>query len=251
MTRIASWNVNGLRSVIKKGGLEIFLKTYDPDIVCLQEVKALPHEADIPANYPYAFWHPAERKGYAGSLIFSKKSPIKSWQGMRDVSKDNEGRVVTIECVDWYLVNAYAVNSQRGLPRLPYRLQWDEWFHAYLQNLACTKPVIVCGDLNVAHTELDIANPKGNLRNSGFTLEERSSFSKLLNSGFVDTFRLFCKEGKHYTWWSRMPGVRERNIGWRIDYFLVSTALVPHIQSCRHAPEILGSDHCPVLFEIY
>ncbi len=248
--KLISWNVNGLRAVLKKNFLD-YLAEENPDILCLQETKASPDVVEQlwPSTYT-TYWNVAQKKGYSGTVIFTKTRPINVACGIHCAEHDNEGRVVTAEYADFFLVNAYVPNSQRELARLPYRQKWDCDFLGYLKTLEKKKPVIFCGDLNVAHTELDLANPKANVRNHGFTPEERAGFGELLKAGFVDTFREFEKAGGHYSWWSPMSGARSRNIGWRIDYFLISAALRPRLKSAFIRPEVLGSDHCPVGIEL-
>jgi exodeoxyribonuclease-3 len=248
--KLISWNVNGLRAVLRKNFLE-YLEAESPDVLCLQETKASPNDVEQlwPAHYT-TYWNAAERKGYSGTCIFTKSRPIRISNGIGHSAHDSEGRVVTAEFADFYLVNVYVPNSQRELTRLAYRLTWDLAFLRYLRRLERTKPVIFCGDLNVAHTELDLANPKANVRNHGFTPQERAGFGAFLKAGFIDSFREFQTEGGHYTWWSPMAGARTRNIGWRIDYFLLSAALRPRLRHAFIRPHILGSDHCPVGIEL-
>jgi len=251
--KLISWNVNGLRSVLGKGLLE-FWAAEKPDVLCLQEIKARPEQvADTP--WPRGFqphWNSAEKPGYAGTATFAKKKPLGHTTGLGRAEHDGEGRVVTLEYDEFFLVNVYTPNSQRELTRLAYRTkQWEPAFRAYLKKLEEKKPVIFCGDLNVAHTELDLANPKTNRKNAGFTDEERGQFQALLDAGFVDTFRLFTAGHGHYTWWSYMNQARPRNIGWRIDYFLVSQELVPRVKAARILPHVPGSDHCPVVLELH
>jgi exodeoxyribonuclease-3 len=250
--KLISWNVNGLRSVLGKGLLE-FWAAEKPDVLCLQEIKARPEQV-ADTTWPRGFephWNSAEKPGYAGTATFTKKKTQSSTTGIGKAEHDGEGRVITTEYDDFFLVNVYTPNSQRELTRLAYRTtQWEPAFRAYLKKLEKKKPVIFCGDLNVAHTELDLANPKTNRKNAGFTNEERAQFQALLNVGFVDTFRLFTQGNGHYTWWSYMNNARPRNIGWRIDYFLVSPALVPRVKSARILPHVPGSDHCPVVLEL-
>jgi len=248
--KLISWNVNGLRAVLRKNFLE-FLSGETPDILCLQETKCSPDQVESlwPALYT-TYWNTAEKKGYSGTAIFTRQRPLRISHGIGDPRHDREGRVLTAEYGDFFLVNVYVPNSQRELTRLGYRQEWDRDFLAYLKSLEASKPVIWCGDLNVAHTEIDLANPKANVRNHGFTPEERAGFSAYLQSGFVDTFREFEKGGGHYTWWSPMSGARARNVGWRIDYFLISPALRPRLRKAYIAPHILGSDHCPVGIEL-
>ncbi len=244
--KLLSWNVNGLRAVLKKNFLE-FLDTEAPDILSLQETKCTPDDVEQlwPAAYT-TFWNSAEKKGYSGTAIFTRTKPLKVTQGIGVAEHDREGRVLTAEFADFFLVNVYVPNSQRELTRLAYRQQWDADFLRYLKKLEKKKPVVWCGDLNVAHTEIDLANPKANMKNHGFTPEERAGFTACVQAGFVDTFREFERSGGHYTWWSPMGGARGRNVGWRIDYFLVSQALRPRLKSAFIRPKVLGSDHCPV-----
>lgn len=248
--KLISWNVNGLRAVLKKNFLE-FLAAEAPDVLCLQETKCHPDDVEPPWPAELATqWNWAEKKGYSGTAILSKTAPIKVTRGIGHLEHDNEGRVLTAEFPAFHLVNVYVPNSQRELTRLPYRLEWDRDFLAYLKKLETTKPVIVCGDLNVAHTEIDLANPKSNMKNHGFTPEERAGFGTLVQAGFIDTFREFEKGGGHYSWWSPMMGARKRNVGWRIDYFLISAALRPKLKNAFIRPEVMGSDHCPVGIEL-
>lgn len=244
--KLLSWNVNGLRAVLKKNFLE-FLDTEAPDILCLQETKCMPDDVEQlwPAAYT-TFWNSAEKKGYSGTAIFTRAKPVKVTQGIGVAEHDREGRVLTAEFADFFLVNVYVPNSQRELTRLAYRQRWDADFLRYLKKLEKKKPVVWCGDLNVAHTEIDLTNPKSNVKNHGFTPEERAGFTAFVRAGFVDTLREFERAGGHYTWWSPMGGARGRNVGWRIDYFLVSQALRPKLKSAFILPKVLGSDHCPV-----
>ena len=244
--KLISWNVNGLRAVMKKNFLD-FVKAEDPDILCLQETKCTGEDVEAlwPEHYQ-AFWNCAEKKGYSGTAIFTKHAPIEVSRGIGYADHDREGRVLTAEYPDFFVVNVYVPNSKRELTRLEYRQQWDRDFLAYLKNLEKRKPVIFCGDMNVAHTPLDLARPKGNERNHGFTIEERTGFQAFVDAGFVDSFREFEKGNGHYTWWSQMSGARARNVGWRIDYFLLSSALRPRVRSAFIRHEIMGSDHCPI-----
>jgi exodeoxyribonuclease-3 len=247
-----SWNVNGLRAVLKKGLTEI-LAAEDADFVCFQETKAHPSDVDYDwsaLGYQSAEWNWAEKKGYSGVLTLSKQKPLSVTRGIGIAEHDREGRVVTTEFADFFLVNVYVPNSQRELARLDYRQKWDADFLSFLCGLQTKKPVIFCGDLNVAHTAIDLARPKDNERNHGFTIEERTGFSANLKAGFLDTFREFEPGGGHYTWWSVMSGARAKNIGWRIDYFLCSAGLRPRLKSARIYPHITGSDHCPVGIEL-
>jgi exodeoxyribonuclease III len=248
--KLVSWNVNGLRSILKKG-VERFVAEEEPDILCLQETRC---DADLPlpdwaAGYA-CHWNAAEKKGYSGTAILTRRKPLSIARGTGIAEHDREGRVLTTEYADYFLVNVYVPNSKRELTRLAYRQQWDRDFLAWLRALEKTKPVIVCGDFNVAHTPLDLARPKGNEKTHGFTPEERAGFEAFVAAGFVDTFREFEKAGGHYTWWSQMSGARARNVGWRIDYFLVSAALRPRLKSAFIRPAVLGSDHCPVGIEL-
>lgn len=248
--RLLSWNVNGLRAALKKGFLD-FLATQAADIVCVQETKCHPDDVAGTVWPGYeAHWNWAEKKGYSGVAIFSKKPPLTLTRGIGVSEHDREGRVLTAEFAEFFLVNVYVPNSKRELERLPYRQQWDRDFLAYLRGLETRKPVIIGGDLNVAHTALDLARPKENVKTHGFTPEERAGFSTAVAAGFVDTFREFEKAGGHYSWWSQMSDARARNIGWRIDYFLCSSALRPSLQRAWISPEVMGSDHCPVGLEL-
>lgn len=248
--KLLSWNVNGLRAVLRKNFLE-YLEAESPDILCVQETKASPDDVEAlwPAVYT-TYWNAAEKKGYSGTAIFTRHRPKSVRQGIGIPEHDREGRVLTAEFEDFHLVNVYVPNSQRGLTRLPYRQTWDQAFLAYLQTLERTKPVVFCGDLNVSHTEIDLANPKANVGNHGFTPEERAGFDAFLAAGFIDSFREFEKGGGHYTWWSLMSGARARNVGWRLDYFLLSRTLRPRLQRAFIHPSITGSDHCPVGIEL-
>ena len=249
--KIISWNVNGIRAVIKKGFYE-FIDTYNPDILCLQETKAHPEQVDIKLNqYPYQFWNSAEKKGYSGTAIFSKKEPLSVKNNIGIDKHDNEGRVITVEFEDYFLVTVYTPNSKRELLRLEYRAQeWDVDFLKYLKKLEEEKPVIFCGDLNVAHKEIDLKNPKTNKRNAGFTDEERLGFDNYIESGFIDTFREFEKGEGHYTWWSYMFNSRAKNVGWRIDYFCISQILRSKLAKSYILKDVMGSDHAPVAIEI-
>ena len=243
---LMSWNVNGIRSALRKGFAEFF-ESAQPDILCLQETKAEPEQVDYPFTEYHQFWNWAEKKGYSGTAILSKVPPLNVTYGLGIDEHDREGRIITAEYERYYLISCYTPNSKRGLLRLDYRVgRWDRAFFDYVTQLEKQKPVVFCGDLNVAHKEIDIANPKSNRRNAGFTDEERSSFDRLMAHGFVDTFRHFCPDPGMYTWWSQRPGVRERNVGWRIDYFCTSDALKPHLKAARIHSDIFGSDHCPI-----
>ena len=247
--KLISWNVNGVRAALKKGFLD-FLAAQDADIVCVQETKA--HPDDVDAKWPgyTAHWNWAEKKGYSGVLTLSKNAPLSVTRGIGAAEHDSEGRVLTSEFAEFFLVNVYVPNSQRELMRLDYRQQWDRDFLAYLRGLEKRKPVLLCGDLNVAHTEIDLARPKDNTKNHGFTPEERAGFDAMVAAGFVDTFREFEKAGGQYTWWSQMNKARSRNIGWRIDYFLCSEVLRKKLKSATIYKDVIGSDHCPVGLEL-
>ncbi|HBG7378363.1 exodeoxyribonuclease III [Clostridioides difficile] len=248
--KFISWNVNGIRACVGKGFLDFF-KEVDADIFCLQETKLQEGqiELDLPGYFQY--WNYAERKGYSGTAIFTKKEPLKAVYGINIEEHDKEGRVITLEFEDFYFVTVYTPNSQSELKRLEYRTRWEDDFIDYLTKLDNHKPVIVCGDMNVAHKEIDLKNPKNNMKNAGFTKEEREKFSKLLDSGFIDTYRYFNpdKEGV-YSWWSYRFNARKNNAGWRIDYFCASQKLEDRLVSADIHTEILGSDHCPVELEI-
>jgi len=248
--KLISWNVNGLRAVLRKNFLD-YLAKEAPDVLCLQETRAGPDDVEQlwPVTYT-TYWNTARKQGYAGTAIFTTIRPIQVTRGIGAAEHDGEGRVLTAEYADYFLVNVYVPNSQRELTRLAYRRKWDRQFLRYLKALERKKPVIFCGDLNVAHTELDLANPKANVGNHGFTPQERAGFSAFVKSGFIDTFREFDKGSGHYTWWSPMPGVRDRNVGWRIDYFLISAPLRPRLKRAFIRDEVYGSDHCPVGIEI-
>jgi exodeoxyribonuclease-3 len=248
--KLISWNVNGLRAVLRKNFLE-YLEQEKPDVLCLQETKC--HPDDIEQLWPVAYttyWNCAEKKGYSGSAIFTRSRPLKVVPHIGIAVHDREGRVLTAEFADFFLVNVYVPNSKRELTRLAYRQEWDRDFLSYLRKLEKKKPVVFCGDLNVAHAEIDLANPKANVHNHGFTPEERAGFTAFVKAGFIDTFREFEKGGGHYSWWSPMSGARSRNVGWRIDYFLISAALRPRLKRAFICPDVPGSDHCPVGIEL-
>ena len=248
--KLLSWNVNGIRASLKKGFRE-FVKEHDPDYLCIQETKARPEQVELDIPGYHACWNSAEKKGYSGTLILSKLKPMSVVQGIGIPEHDTEGRVLTAEFRGWYLVNVYTPNSKRDLSRIPYRTQeWDVEFLAYCKSLEKKKPVIFCGDLNVAHTEIDLANPKRNRKTHGFTDEERAGFDNIVKAGFLDTLREFTTDGGHYTWWQFFGDARARNVGWRIDYFCISKALRPKLKSAFILPEVMSSDHCPVGIEI-
>ena len=244
--KILSWNVNGLRAVQKKGFAD-WVRKARPDILCLQESRALPEQVEPDwARSFEAHWNPAEKKGYSGVLTLTKPAPLKVTRGIGVAEHDREGRVLTTEYDDFFLVNVYVPNAQRSLARLPYRQEWDRDFLAYLNKLKLRKPVVFCGDFNVAHTEIDLANPKSNKNTHGFTAEERAGFDAFVKAGFLDSFREFEPAGGHYTWWSNLNNARARNVGWRIDYFMLSANLRPRLKKAFILSQVMGSDHCPV-----
>lgn len=248
--KLASWNVNGLRACVNKGFYDYFQKV-DADLFCIQESKLQEGQIcmELAAEYEL-YWNYAVKKGYSGTAIFTRIKPLSVWYGLEQDSEE-EGRVITLEFDHFYMVNVYTPNARRDLSRLELRLEWEERFRSYMKQLDERKPVILCGDLNVAHQELDIRNAKSNHGNSGFTTEERGKMTELLEAGFIDTFRyLHPEQADAYTWWSFMPKVRERNIGWRIDYFLLSERLAPYLQSAGIDAHIMGSDHCPITLEL-
>ena len=248
--KCVSWNVNGLRAAVRKGFLDYF-EAVQADIFAVQEIKLQEGQIDLPMEGYHMYWHYAERKGYAGTAIFSKKPALHVTYGLNDGEMDTEGRVITLEFNRFFFVTCYTPNARRDLSRLDYRLDWDKRFINYMNELDTKKPVILCGDLNVAHKMIDIRNAKANIGNSGFTDEERASLSTLLANGFIDTFRYFYPEAEEkYTWWSYMKTVRERNIGWRIDYFIVSERLQNELTTANIDTNVLGSDHCPILLEL-
>lgn len=246
--KLLSWNVNGLRAVLGKGFGE-FVSAEQPDVLCLQETKARPEQVPMPLELGgyHDYWNSAEKPGYSGVAVFTRQKPLSVTYGMGLPEHDTEGRVLTLEYPDFILVNVYTPNAQDELRRLSYRLQWDEAFRQHLVGCAARKPVVFCGDLNVAHQEIDIARPKENRFSPGFSDAERESFTKLLDAGFVDTYRrLHPDHSGAYSWWSYRAGARQRNVGWRIDYFGVSGSMIERVTSATILPEVLGSDHCPV-----
>ena len=247
--KLISWNVNGLRACMNKG-FEDFLRASEADAFCLQETKMQREQADFVFDGYEEYWNSAEKKGYSGTAIFSKNAPLNVTYGIGIEEHDKEGRVITAEYENFYLVTVYTPNSQRELARLDYRMVWEDVFRDYLLKLDEKKPVIVCGDLNVAAEEIDLKNPKTNRRNAGFTDEERAKFRELKAAGFVDTFRHLHPEEVKYSWWSYMFKAREKNAGWRIDYFVVSERIADKVKAAEIHTEILGSDHCPVSIEI-
>lgn len=250
LMKLVSWNVNGLRACIQKGFLDYFHKI-NADIFCVQETKLQAGQVDLQLENYYQYWNYAVKKGYSGTAIFTKDKPLSVTYGIGDNIEETEGRTITLEFEQFYIVNCYTPNSQRDLARLPFRLEWEEHFRKYLIELDRDRPVILCGDLNVAHQEIDLKNFKSNKGNSGFTYEEREKMTSLLEAGFVDTFRyLYPDKEDAYSWWSYMAKVRERNIGWRIDYFIVSKRLIDLVVDSQIHADIMGSDHCPVYLEL-
>ena len=248
--KLISWNVNGIRACLTKGFEEVF-KKMDADIFCLQETKCQPDQINLEFQGYTSYWNSAEKKGYSGTAIFTKQKPINVTYGIGIEEHDKEGRVITLEFEKFYMVDIYTPNSKRELARLEYRQIWEDEIRKYLLKLNETKPVIMCGDLNVAHKEIDLKNPKTNRHNAGFTDEERNKMTELLDSGFTDTFRyLYPEKENAYSWWSYMGHAREKNVGWRIDYFIVSKSIEKQIKEAKIYPEIMGSDHCPVGLEI-
>lgn len=244
--KFISWNVNGIRACVNKGFKDFFEKI-DADIFCIQETKCQPGQIDLEFEGYQSYWNSAEKKGYSGTAIFTKKEPIRVNYGIGIEEHDKEGRVITLEFEDFYMVNIYTPNAKRGLERLDYRQIWENEIRKYLLNLNKIKPVIMCGDLNVAHEEIDLKNPKSNRGNAGFTDEERTKMTELLQAGFIDSFRyLYPDKTDSYSWWSYMGRAREKNVGWRIDYFIVSKDIKDKVKDAMIYPEIMGSDHCPV-----
>lgn len=247
---MVSWNVNGIRACVKKGFMDFF-RDMDADIFCIQETKLQEGQIDMLLEGYHQYWNYAERKGYSGTAVFTKEKPLSVSYGVGDRESEPEGRIITLEFEAFYLVNVYTPNSKRDLSRLPYRLEWERELREYLIALDRKKPVVYTGDHNVAYSEVDLKNAKANIGNSGFTFEERQEMTNLLEAGFIDSFRyLYPDKTDHYTWWSYMKGVRERNIGWRIDYFILSASLAPKLLEADIHREQLGSDHCPVSIEL-
>lgn len=246
MKKLISWNVNGLRACVTKG-FEKYFKKVDADVFCIQETKLQQGQIDLALDGYYQYWNYAEKKGYSGTALFCKEKPLSVSYGINKEEHDNEGRVITAEFENYFVVTCYTPNSQNELKRLDYRMQWEDDFLSYLKELEKTKPVVLCGDLNVAHNEIDLKNPKTNRKNAGFTDEERGKMTALLDSGFIDTYRCFYpyKEGV-YSWWSYRFKAREKNAGWRIDYFIVSRSLKDHLVGADIHTDVFGSDHCPV-----
>ena len=249
--KLISWNVNGIRACLNKGFADVF-KQLDADIFCIQETKCQPEQVELEFEGYTSYWNSAEKKGYSGTAIFTKQKPLNVTYGIGIEEHDKEGRVITLEFEKFYMVDIYTPNSKRELERLTYRQIWEDEIRKYLLKLNETKPVIMCGDLNVAHEEIDLKNPKTNRHNAGFTDEERKKMTELLNAGFTDSFRyLYPDKENAYSWWSYMGHAREKNVGWRIDYFIVSKLIENEIKEATIYPEIMGSDHCPVGLEIF
>lgn len=250
MLKLISWNVNGIRACVKKGFIEFF-NEIDVDIFAVQETKLQQNQIELDFKGYYQYWNYAQKKGYSGTAIFTKIEPISVFYGIDIQEHDTEGRVITLEYDNFYFVTVYTPNSQRELTRLSYRVKWETDFRQYIVNLSYKKPVIFCGDMNVAHNEIDLKNPKPNVGNAGFTNEERQEFNNLLNAGFIDSYRyVYPDKTEQYTWWSYMNKARQRNVGWRIDYFILSESLKDKIIDAKIYPDILGSDHCPVGLDI-
>ncbi len=248
--KLISWNVNGIRACVNKG-FKDFFNQIEADIFCIQETKCQPGQIDLEFEGYKSYWNSAEKKGYSGTAIFTKKEPISVTYGIGIEEHNKEGRIITLEFEDFYLVDNYTPNSKRGLERLEYRQIWEDEIRKYLLKLNQVKPVIMCGDLNVAHKEIDLKNPKTNRGNAGFTDEERAKMTELLGAGFIDSFRfLYPDKEEAYSWWSYMGKAREKNVGWRIDYFIVSKDMENRIKEAKIHPEIMGSDHCPVELEL-
>ena len=247
--KLISWNVNGIRACLNKGFSDFF-KEVNADIFCLQETKCQPEQINLEFEGYTSYWNSAERKGYSGTAIFTKKQPVNVTYGLGIEEHDKEGRIITLEFENFYLVTNYTPNAKRELERLDYRMVWEDEIRKYLLELNKKKPVIMCGDLNVAHEEIDLKNPKTNKGNAGFTNEEREKMTELLNAGFIDSYRYLYPEKIEYSWWSYMGHAREKNVGWRIDYFIVSNDFRENIKDATIYTEILGSDHCPVGLEI-
>ena len=247
--KLISWNVNGIRACLKKGFLDFF-KEANADIFCLQETKCQQGQVELEIEGYTSYWNSAEKKGYSGTAVFTKKKPLNVTYGIGKEEHDKEGRIITLEFENFYLVTNYTPNAKRELERLDYRMIWEDEIRKYLLNLNKTKSVIMCGDLNVAHEEIDLKNPKTNRGNAGFTDEEREKMTELLNAGFTDSFRYLYPEKQEYSWWSYMGHAREKNIGWRIDYFITSRDIKKNIKEATIYSEVLGSDHCPIGLEI-
>lgn len=247
MQKLISWNVNGLRACIRNNCFYEFVQREQPDALCLQETKLSEGQLEVTLPGYHQYWNYAEKKGYSGTAVFTKTEPLKVTYGLGIPEHDHEGRVITLEYPDYYLITEYVPNSKEGLERLPYRMEWEDAFLSYIRGLGRNKPVIFCGDLNVAHEEIDIKNPKANHHHAGFTDEERAKMTVLLSNGFTDTFRYFYPDKEQvYSWWSYRFHARENNTGWRIDYFIVSKSLEPRLKDAMIYTDVMGSDHCPV-----
>ncbi|PAV30522.1 exodeoxyribonuclease III [Virgibacillus profundi] len=248
--KLVSWNVNGIRACVRKGFLDYFHEV-DADIFCLQEIKLQEGQINLELEGYHQYWNYALRKGYSGTAVFTREKPLNVKYGLGEADTQEEGRIITLEFEEFYLVNVYTPNSKRDLTRLEYRLEWEDELYSYLKELDAQKPFIYCGDLNVAHQEIDLKNHKTNHGNSGFTTEERGKMTRLLESGFIDTLRHFHPDTEGiYSWWSYMKTIRERNVGWRIDYFIVSSRLKDYLQDSQVHSQVMGSDHCPIMLEI-
>lgn len=247
--KLVSWNVAGFRACLKKG-FDEFFKEIDADVFAIQESKVLKDQFDYSPEGYEMFLYPAEKKGYSGTIIYSKVKPLSVTYGLGIDEHDHEGRLITLEFNDFYFINEYVPNVKRDLSRLEYRMKWEDDLREYLKKLEKNKPVVLCGDLNVAHNEIDIKNAKANIGNAGFTYEERGKFSELLDAGFIDTFRYFNKDKEQYSWWSYMGKARENNIGWRIDYFVVSKGIVNNVSNAIIYDNVMGSDHCPIGLDV-
>ncbi|MGI5960164.1 MAG: exodeoxyribonuclease III [Massiliimalia sp.] len=248
--KLISWNVNGLRSCLGKG-FGTFFESQQADVFCIQETKMQQGQTDYPFEGYHAYWNSAVKKGYSGTAVFSKEEPLSVRYNMGNPAHEGEGRMITLEYPQFFLVNVYTPNSQRGLTRLDYRMEWEDAFLQYVMNLDKEKPVVICGDMNVAHQEIDLKNPKTNRKNAGFTQEERDKMTRLLESGWIDTYRFFYPDTQGvYSWWSYMYHARENNAGWRIDYFLASQRLEPYLKGASIHTQVMGSDHCPVELEL-
>lgn len=248
--KLISWNVNGIRACLRKGFIDFF-EEEQPDVMCIQETKMQEGQAEVPTEGYEQYWSSAEKKGYSGTAIFTKEKPVAVTRGLGIDEHDHEGRVITAEYEAFYLVNVYVPNAQDALKRLAYRMEWEDAFRAYIKKLDEKKPVIICGDLNVAHKEIDLKNPKTNVKNAGFTPEERGKLTALLDSGFIDSYRYFYPDQTGaYSWWSYRFNARKNNAGWRIDYFIVSERLAEKMKDAKIRSDVMGSDHCPVILEL-
>ncbi|MBQ3474576.1 MAG: exodeoxyribonuclease III [Bacilli bacterium] len=247
--KLISWNVAGFRACLKKG-FDDFFKEIDADVFAIQESKVEKDQFEYNPEGYEMYLYPAEKKGYSGTMVYTRIKPLNVTYGMGIEEHDHEGRIITLEFNDFFFVTEYVPNVKRDLSRLDYRMKWEDDFRAYLKELEQVKPVVLCGDLNVAHTEMDIKNAKANIGNAGFTYEERGKFSELLDAGFIDTFRYYNKDKEQYSWWSYMGNARSKNIGWRIDYFVVSKDIIKKVSNAKIYDEVMGSDHCPIGIDI-